>query len=149
MADPNRWQPLQLEHMITQNGIAVVNGVQEFVGAQWGGVTGFALRGRAAERLPLDPGPPPRLGDATTDQAYKNEAIEVVRFSSTLDPTAAPAIDISPAALGNNTLGKNNGHGRDLNPSTGQAYAPDVVNQGDLARALAEFCAHGPTSETP
>jgi hypothetical protein len=149
MADPNRWQPLQLEHMISQNGIPVVNGVQEFVGAQWGGVTGFALTGRAADRLPLDPGPPPRLGDATTDQAYKDEAVQVIRDSSTLDPTAAPTIDISPGALGNNALGTNDGHGRVLNSFTGQAYAPDVVNQGDFGRALAEFWADGPNSETP
>jgi hypothetical protein len=149
MADPNRWQPLQLEHMISQNGIPVVNGVQEFVGAQWGGVTGFALPGRAADRLPLDPGPPPRLGDATTDQAYKDQAVQVIRFSNTLDPTAAPTIDISPGALGNNALGTNDGHGRDLDPVTGEAYAPDVVNQADFGRALAEFWADGPNSETP
>src|SRR6516165_1596351 len=41
MANPNRWQPLQLEHMISQNGIPVVNGVQQFVGPHWGGVKSF------------------------------------------------------------------------------------------------------------
>ena len=29
MTDPNRWQPLQLEQMISQNGIPVENGVQQ------------------------------------------------------------------------------------------------------------------------
>ena len=36
LADPNRWQPLQLEHMISQNGIPVTNGVQQNVGPQGG-----------------------------------------------------------------------------------------------------------------
>ena len=149
MIDPNRWQPLQLEHMISQNGIPVVNGVQQFIGPQWGGVSGFALPGRAADRLPLDPGPPPRLGDAASDQRFKDEAVEVIRDSSTLDPTVATDVDISPGARGNNTLGTNDGHGRSVNPITGQPYAPDVVNQGDFGRVLAEFWADGPNSETP
>ena len=38
MTDPNRWQPLQLEHMISQNGIPIVNGVQQAIGPQWGHV---------------------------------------------------------------------------------------------------------------
>jgi hypothetical protein len=146
MADPNRWQPLQLEHMISQNGIPVVNGVQQFIGPHWGGVKGFALPdGRANDRLPLDPGPPPRFGD----QAYKDEAVEVIRDSSLLDPAGGASIDISPAMRGNNPLGTNDGHGHAVNPTTGQPYAPDVVNQGDFARALAEFWADGPNSETP
>jgi hypothetical protein len=149
MTDPNRWQPLQLEHMISQNGIPVVNGVQQVIGPQWGGVTGFALPGRAADRLPLDPGPPPRLGDSTTDQIFKDEAVEVIRDSSTLDPTAPIDVDISPGARGNSTLGTNDGHGRQVNPFTGQPYSADIVNQGDFGRALAEFWADGPNSETP
>jgi hypothetical protein len=149
MADPNRWQPLQLEHMISQNGIPVVNGVQQFVGSHWGGVKGFALPAGGRDRLPLDPGPPPRLGDAATDQAFKDQAVEVIRDSAALDPATGITLDISPAAYGNNTLGTNDGHGRPLNPSTGEPYAADVVNQGDFARALAEFWADGPNSETP
>lgn len=58
-------------------------------------------------------------------------------------------IDISPAARGNNDLGTNNGHGYDVNPATGQPYAPQVVPAGDYYRVLAEFWADGPTSETP
>ena len=150
MTDPNRWQPLQLEHMISQNGIPVINGVQQFIGPQWGGVMGFALPGNGVvDRPPLDPGPPPRLGDPATDQAFKDEAVEVIRDSSTLDPAADIEIEISPGARGNNTLGTNDGHGRSVNPFTGQPYAADIVNQGDFGRALAEFWADGPNSETP
>ena len=149
MADPNRWQPLQLEHMISQNGIPVVNGVQQFVGPHWGGVKSFALPSGGRDRLPLDPGPPPRLGDPTTDGAFKEQALEVIRDSAALDVTSAPTIDISPAMRGNNTVGTNDGHGRSLNPATGQPYPPDPVNEGDFTRALAEFWADGPNSETP
>jgi hypothetical protein len=149
MVDPNRWQPLQLEHMISQNGIPVVNGVQQAVGPHWGHVKGFALPDGGANGVPMDPGPPPKLGDPATDQAYKDQAVEVIRDSSLLDPTPGTTMDISPGALGNNTLGTNDGHGRPVNPTTGQPYAADTVNEGDFGRALTEFWADGPKSETP
>jgi hypothetical protein len=149
MANPNRWQPLQLEHMISQNGIPVVNGVQQFVGPHWGGVKSFGLPAAGRDRLPLDPGPPPRLSDPTTDQAFKDQAVEVIHDSAALDTTDGTSVDISPGAMGNNTLGTNDGLGRSLNPATGQPYAPDLVNQGDFTRSLAEFWADGPNSETP
>ncbi|MGI9149670.1 MAG: vanadium-dependent haloperoxidase [Chloroflexota bacterium] len=149
MVDPNRWQPLQLEHMISQNGIPVVNGVQQFIGSHWGGVKKFALPPGGRDRLPFDPGGPPRLGDPATDQAYKDQALELIRDSAMLDPTTGSTLDISPGAAGNNTLGTNDGRGRIRNPATGKPYLPDVVNQGDFMRALAEFWADGPNSETP
>src|SRR5438067_1794550 len=136
-----RWQPLQLEHMISQNGIPVINGVQQFIGPHWGGVKGFALPARGPDRLPIDPGPAPRLADPSTDQAFKAEAVEVIRASSTLDPGVSETIDISPGARGDNTLGTNDGHGRPVNPATGQRYAPDMVNPGDFGRARAELWA--------
>ena len=145
LSDPNRWQPLQLEHMISQNGIPVVNGVQQFIGPHWGGVKGFALPAAGRDRLPLNPGPPPHFGES----AYAAEAETVIRDSAALDTTDGVITDISPGAYGNNTLGTNDGHGRAVNPSTGQAYAPDVVNRGDFTRSLAEFWADGPNSETP
>ena len=87
MADPNRWQPLQIEHMISQNGIPVVNGVQQAVGPHWGHVKSFAMPDGGPAGVPIDPGPPPRLGDPATDQAFKDQAVEVIRDSSLLDPT--------------------------------------------------------------
>jgi hypothetical protein len=149
MTDPNRWQPLQIEHMISQNGIPVTNGVQQAVGTHWGHVMGFALPTGGADGVPIDPGPQPRLGDPTTDQAFKDQAVEVIRDSSLLDPTNAATIDVSPGARGNNDLGTNDGQGHPVNPATGQPYAPDVVNLGDFGRVMAEFWADGPKSEAP
>jgi len=149
MTDPNRWQPLQIEHMISQNGIPVTNGVQQAVGTQWGHVTGFALPAGGADGVPLDPGAQPRLGDPATDQAFKDQTVEVIRDSSLLDPTDPATIDVSPGARGGNSLGTNDGQGHPVNPETGQPYPPDVVNLGDFGRVMAEFWADGPKSETP
>ncbi|MEO8229995.1 MAG: vanadium-dependent haloperoxidase [Chloroflexota bacterium] len=149
MTDPNRWQPLQLEHMISQNGIPIENGVQQAIGPHWGHVKGFALPAAGDDGVPMDPGPPPRLGDPATDQAYKDQAVEVIRDSSQLDPADGTTIDISPGVRGANPLGTNDGKGHPVNPATGKPYAPNVVNLGDFARALTEFWADGPKSETP
>ena len=149
MVDPNRWQPLQIEHMISQNGIPVTNGVQQAIGPHWGHVKGFALPAGGSVGVPIDPGPPPRLGDATSDAAYKAQAVEVIRDSSLLDPGSAATIDISPGARGNNALGTNDGTGHPVNPATGEPYPSDVVNLGDFGRVMAEFWADGPKSETP
>ncbi len=149
MTDPNRWQPLQIEHMISQNGIPVTNGVQQAVGPHWGHVSSFALPPDTGNGAPIDPGPPPHLGNPVTDQAFKDEAIQVIRDSSMLDPRDGTTIDISPASLGGNSLGANDGNGHVVNPATGQPYQPDVVLEGDFGRIMAEFWADGPSSETP
>ena len=145
LTDPNRWQPLQLEHMISQNGIPITNGVQQAIGPQWGHVKPFAIPEGGSAGTPIDPGPPPQFGS----QAYKEQAVEVIRDSSQLDPANPVTIDISPGARGGNTLGTNDGHGHPVNPATGTPYGPDVVNQGDFFRVMAEFWADGPKSETP
>ncbi|MBI2763045.1 MAG: vanadium-dependent haloperoxidase [Chloroflexi bacterium] len=149
MADPNRWQPLQIARMISQNGIPVTNGVQQAVGTQWGYVTGFALGEAGTNGTPIDPGPPPRVGDPATDREIKDQVVEVIRDSSFLDPADPTRIDISPGARGNNSLGTNDGTGRPINPATGAPYPPDVVLRADFGRIMAEFWADGPNSETP
>jgi Domain of unknown function (DUF6851)/VCPO second helical-bundle domain len=151
MRDPNRWQPLALAQIVAQNGLPIPGNVQRFVGPQWGHVDAFALPGSgAADGLPVDPGPPPHLGDGTASaDAFKQAAIGVLRDSSHLDPGDGVTIDISPGAIGDNRLGTNDGDGYDVNPETGEPYAPNDVLRGDFARALAEFWADGPESETP
>ncbi len=149
LADPNRWQPLQIEHMISQNGVPVTNGVQQAVGPHWGHVTPFAIPAGGGSGAPIDPGPPPRFGDVATDAIYRAQAVEVLRDSSLLDPSREASIDISPRALGANPLGSNDGHGHPLNPVTGDPYASAISRQGDFFRAIAEFWADGPNSETP
>ena len=148
MRDPSRWQPLALARIVAQNGVPVPGRVQTFIGSHWGHVAGFALP-RSQKGLPLDPGPVPELGDPSSDADFKETAVDVIRYSSSLDPGDGVTLDAGPAALGGNTLGTNDGHGHNVNPATGRAYAPNVVRRGDFERALAEFWADGPKSETP
>jgi hypothetical protein len=148
MRDPNSWQPLSLGTQIAQNGLPIPGKVQTVIGPHWGRVTSFALP-PSAQGTPIDPGPPPRLGDPASDAAFKEAAVEVIRYSAQLDPADGVEIDVSPGALGGNTLGTNDGRGHDLNPITGEPYAPNVVARADFARAIAEYWADGPKSETP
>jgi hypothetical protein len=122
--------------------------VQKSVTPYWGHVAPFALP-PSADGVPIDPGPPPMLDDPVTDADFKDEMLDVIRRSSELDPTDGVTIDISPASMGDNSLGTNDGEGYDTNPVTGEPYAPDEVLRGDFARALTEFWADGPNSETP
>ncbi len=149
MNDPNRWQPLAFEDMVTQNGLELDTAEQEFVGSHWGYVTPFALPPDPDSGLPIDPGPPPYLDDPETDAAFKDGAVQVIRDSSLLDPADGVMIDISPASDGNNPLGTYDGTGYDVNPVTGEPYEPEIVPRADFARVLAEFWADGPNSETP
>jgi hypothetical protein len=142
VTNPSLWQPLNLAVSVTQNGIDTTAGVQGYIGAHWGRVTPFALVRPSSGELYLDPGPAPTFGPVLRDNA-----VEVLQKSSWLGSTEP--VDISPGALGNNSLGANDGKGHPLNPTTGQPYASNVVKRGDFGRVLAEFWADGPKSETP
>jgi len=144
MRDPSRWQPLALDRQIAQNGLPLPSKVQTFVGPQWGHVRAFALAA-SPDGLPLDPGPPPLYGEA----AFVQAAVDVLRYGSELDPSDGVMVDIGPGARGGSTLGTNDGHGHASNPATGEPYVPNRVLRGDFARALTEFWADGPESETP
>jgi hypothetical protein len=144
MRDPARWQPLALDQLVAQNGLPVPGKVQTFVGPQWGHVEAFALPA-SSRGLPLDPGSPP----APEQPAFVRAALHVLRDSSELDPSDAVTLDISPGARGGNTLGTNDGRGHATNPSSGKPYRPERVLRADWARALTEFWADGPDSETP
>ena len=147
MLDPNRWQPLLLAEQVTQNGLDVPSGLQEFVGHSWGRVTSFALVADPERGLPIDLGPPPLLG--VNDAAFVAGAVEVISLSSVLDPTQSELIDISPASLGNAPLDTGIGTGHEMNPATGRPYEPNLTSQADYGRAIAEYWADGPNSETP
>ncbi len=149
MVDPNRWQPLELEVMVAQNGMPLEETVQTFVGPHWGAVTPFALEPWSGDGPALDPGPPPYLGDPATDQAFKDAAVEVIAYSAVLDPEASETVDIGPAATGNAPLGTYDDRGHAENPVTGEPYEPNEVALGDYGRVVAEFWADGPSSETP
>jgi hypothetical protein len=148
MVDPNRWQPLALDFQETQNGQPLPDKVQTAVGPFWGHVASFGLM-PSAEGLPLDPGTPPLLGDRKTDAEFKAAAVEVIRRSASLDAASGRTIDISPGAMGDNPLGSYKGTGHSINPATGEPYPPQVVPVADFARALSEYWADGPHSETP
>ena len=144
MVDPNRWQPLTLAPALTVDGLPHPGGEQSYEGAQWGHVETFAIPAATATGLPLDPGPPPRL----TDPGFTEGVVHVVRASAGLEAGTA-AIDISPAVMGNSPPGSDGGSGHAVNPATGHPYDANIVDQADYARAIAEYWADGPQSETP
>ena len=158
LTDPNRWQPLVLDFFIDQGGNIIIGGFPEFLGPEWGIVKSFAL---SNEDLTIynrdgfdywvyhDPGPPPDIDTEGGLDLYKSGFEQVVEWSGLLDPADGVMIDISPASLGDNTLGTNDGDGYDMNPITGLPYVPQMVPAGDYYRVLAEFWADGPDSETP
>jgi hypothetical protein len=148
MVDPNAWQPLSLGLQLSQNGLPIPGNIQVNIGPHWGYVSPFALA-ESPTGTPIDPGSPPRLGDPATDDDFKQTALEVLRFSSQLDPADGVEIDISPASLGNSSLGTNDGSGYSENPVTGEPFVPEMTLRADFYRVIAEYWADGPTSETP
>ncbi|MGJ8724818.1 MAG: FG-GAP-like repeat-containing protein [Roseibacillus sp.] len=148
MADKNRWQPLRFILAFSQNG-EVSTPLQSFLGANWGGVRNFSLGIREpGALLYLDPGAPPYLG-GSTDALFKEGTLNVIRASRDLHVDSLAQINTSPGAMGNNSLGQNDGSGYPMNPETGQPYSDSLVPLGDFGRVLAEFWADGPDSETP
>jgi len=147
VVDINHWQRLIVANSVDQNGFPQ-SPLQKYLGAQWLGERAFALSRTDPTKPWIDPGPPPYLG-GPRDAEFKSNLVEVIRRSSELTTADGVIIDISPGTLGNNTLGANDGHGYTVNPVTGLPYNADIVRRGDFARALTEFWADGPTSETP
>jgi len=147
MVDPNRWQPLEIIQGFSQNGIPTGT-TQVGIDPHWGHVMAFGATDTKLG-VPIDPGPPPRLGDPSSDAALKDMVVEVIRDSSLLDGNDPGIIDASPASRGGNPLGSNAGVGYSGNPVTGRPYVAEPVRASDLYRVMAEFCADGPRSETP
>ena len=146
--DLNRWQPLAFDFAVSQNGIPLGALTQTFLGVNWREVSTFALKKPTANTIAFDPGPPPLMGEESQAD-FVASAVEVIRYSSLLDPESEEMIDISPGAYLNNPLGSNEGVGYPMNPYTGQPYAANEVRHADYGRILAEYWADGPASETP
>ena len=147
IVDVNKWQRLIVANSIDQNGFPQ-NPLQGYLGAPWLWVRAFALSRVDSDKPWIDPGPPPFLG-TDRDAEFKSNLVAVIRASSQLTTEDGIRIDLSPASNGDNTLGANDGHGYTTNPVTGQPYASNIVLRGDFTRALTEFWADGPSSETP
>jgi hypothetical protein len=178
IVDPNRWQPLTLDLVIDQSGNVIPVNTPPFLSPEWGQVTPFALspddltvynRDGFDYYVYHDPGPPPQIhpgqDEGVTDYHWTFSTVAI--WSSHLDHNDGVMWDISPAGFGNFDIaniprnfsdypdfydqleGGTLGHGRDLNPYTGQPYEPQIVPRGDYTRVLAEFWADGPESETP
>ena len=108
----------------------------------------------------------PRLdtakGGGTSDYAW-NFAL-VAAWSALHDPSDGVQWDASPRNTGNvqrypqnlaelrdfykMETGRDAGTGHEINPRTGQPYAPQIVPRGDFTRAAAQFWAEGPGIET-
>lgn len=146
--DPDRWQPLSLSVAVAQNGLPVPAGVQRFQGAIWGRVRAFGLP-PAVDFLPIDPGPAPTLGDPATRAEFGRGVLAVIAASASLDATDGVRVRTDPGAVGDNPLGTDDGDGHATDPSTGEPYAARSFLRGDVGRALTEYWADGPASETP
>ncbi|MFC6979692.1 hypothetical protein [Microbulbifer taiwanensis] len=111
MADPDRWQPLELDIFVDQAGNET--NTPPFLGAEWGRVVPFALtegdrsvyeRDGQTYHVYHDPGAPALLqGDGALPDEYRWGHTLVALWSSHLDPGDGVMIDISPASVGNTT----------------------------------------------
>jgi len=176
VVDMNRWQPLTLDLFIDQSGNAIPGETPPFLSPEWGQVTPWALndadlasysREGFEYKVYHDPGQPAlhAMDGSGTSDIYVDGHSMVALWSGMLDPTDGVMWDISPASIGNRsnypttletyaslydaTNGGSPSPGHSVNPTTGAAYAPNMVPRGDYARVLAEFWADGPDSETP
>lgn len=175
--DPNRWQPLRFDVFIDQSGNEFPGAAPSFVSPEWGEVSAFALdkadlsfheRDGNQYWVYHDPGPPPYLDfskNAELNDDYKWGFVLVAIWSAHLDPADGVMWDISPSSIGNVQKfpllseeyrefydlleGGDPGQGHTTNPHTGKPYEAQWVPRADYARALAEFWADGPDSETP
>ena len=179
IVNPNRWQPLTFNTFIDQSGNLIPGSTPEFLSPEWGVVTPFALSESSKQVFRRNnnnytvyhaPEQPPTLNVTNSDSSsnlYKWNFSLVSLWSSHLDPSDGVMWDISPKKIGNididlfptrydnhvNFYDEINGgdisKGHAQNPVTGLPYETQIVPRADYARALAEFWADGPDSETP
>ena len=148
MVNPNRWQPLNFDFLVLQNGEIIGQATQTVVCPHWEGVVPFGMNNynrNPQNGLYYDQGAPPLIGS----QAMRDQAIAMLEHSVVLDPSNNQMVDTSPAVWANSPLGSYQQPGYGVNPVTGDPFEPNVVNFADYARANAEFWADGADSETP
>lgn len=143
MVDPAVWQQLDIPDQLTQNNLPAPN-IQTYIGAHWRDVSPFSLVRTSSNAPYFDGGEGPGFGPHLHDSI-----VEIIEKTAWMDVDAGVMIDVSPGSIGNNSLGANDGDGFDINPITGQPYAPNLVNRADFGRLMAEYWADGPKSETP
>jgi hypothetical protein len=173
LEDSDRWQSLTLDIFVDQSGN--VTDTPEFLGAEWGRVSPFALSEQDVTVYQRDgfdywvyhdPGAPAySISSPARPEMYKWGHAMVALWSSHLDPNDGVMLDISPASIGNTTAlpqsieelqifyqalaGGSTDRGHTINPVTNAPYQSQTVLRGDYARVLAEYWADGPDSETP
>lgn len=145
VTDPDMWTQLNLAVAVTQNGIPVAAGDQQYIGANWGDVETWAMNRDDHGTPYLQAVDEPKFADPMMNDWL----VEVIRKTAWLASADDTTIDISPKSYGNNPLGTNDGTGYATNPKTGQPYAAEIVKRSDFGRVMAEFWADGPKSETP
>ncbi len=145
MQEPDQFQLLFIPGAVSQNGILQPDALQKYIGAQWGGVETFALQ----RSTPDEPYVTDNILPAWNSVEMRDLLVDLIRKSAALDNQSAAVLDISPGVFGNNALGTNDGAGHPLNPATNMPYPPQPVLLADYGRAIAEFWADGPHSETP
>ena len=148
MVDINQWQRLIVAGSIDQNGFPQ-NPLQ---GIPWRPMAlgPFLLpRSRTDEKKPwIDPGPPPFWARPPTRSSNRTSSPSS-RASSELTTEDGVSVDISPATIGDNALGTNDGHGYATNPFTGQPYVPNPTLRRDFYPGVNGILGGRPSSETP
>ena len=134
-----------------------------FLSPEWGQVTSWALgdedlntytRDGFDYQVYHDPGQPAlhAMDGSGTSEIYQTGHSMVALWSGMLDPTDGVMWDISPASIGNRTSypttletyatlydatnGGSPSPGHEVNPATGDPYAPNMVPRGDYAGCL-------------
>jgi len=166
--DLNHWVRLNIPGSVDQGGTAVAS-EQSPLTLFWGKLPTFgdlsSFKSPTKEGVYFDSEIHLPNWQSDAEEVIKAN-LQVAEFSSLLNPVdlsekdfdgdgsfdvnpGSEWIDISPARLGNNPLGTNEGQGRAINPVTGKPYLPNLVKAANYYRSIAEFWADGPESETP
>ena len=105
MADPNRWQPLALDLIVTQNGIPLPDRCRPSSAPAGSGVTPFALTRAAPPPTSISTRVRHRCSADRPTRSSRTRIVNMLELAAQLTPDDGVRIDISPASWGNNPLG--------------------------------------------